>query len=145
MEYEPKKYPRPSIVRVLSLAGAGLLFASVARGQGGLTPPGVPAPTMKTLAQVEPRTPISSLPVSGPLTIAQPGSYYFTTNLTAATTGIILAASGVTVDLMGFELVGGIGSGITTDISTRTNCAVRNGTLRGSTLPGSATGSNATI
>ena len=31
-------------------------------GQGSLTPPGAPGETMKTLAQVEPRTPISSLP-----------------------------------------------------------------------------------
>jgi len=30
--------------------------------QGGLAPPGAPTPTMKTLAQIEPRTPISSLP-----------------------------------------------------------------------------------
>jgi len=39
-------------------------------GQGSLTPPGTPAPTMKTLAQIEPRTPISFLPV----TLSQPGS-----------------------------------------------------------------------
>jgi len=40
--------------------------------QGPLTPSGAPEPTMKTLGQVDPRTPISSLPY----TIDPPGSYY---------------------------------------------------------------------
>jgi hypothetical protein len=35
---------------------------STAIAQGSLTPPGAPAPTMKTLAEIEPRTPIFSLP-----------------------------------------------------------------------------------
>jgi hypothetical protein len=40
--------------------------------QGSLTPPpGAPAPTMKTLDQIEARTPISS----APFTISAPGSY----------------------------------------------------------------------
>ena len=46
-------------------------------GQGSLTPPGAPGETMKALAQVEPRTPISSLPY----TISESGSYYVTGNL----------------------------------------------------------------
>src|ERR1051325_5982475 len=83
------------------------LCESVVLAQGNLAPPGAPAPTMKSLAQIEPRTPISSLPFS----ITQPGSYYLSGNLTG-TTGITIAASGVTLDLNGFELVGGAGSGI---------------------------------
>ena len=64
---------------------------------------------MKTLDQVEPRTPISSLP----FTIAAAGSYYLTGNLTGgAGGGITIGASGVTLDLMGYELVGGTGDGI---------------------------------
>src|SRR5437667_49820 len=47
---------------------------STAFGQGSLTPPGPPAPSMKSLAQIEPRTPISSLP----FTINAAGSYYLT-------------------------------------------------------------------
>jgi hypothetical protein len=69
----------------IHLAALGLLstvlIQSPAFGQGSLTPPGAPAPTMKTLQQVEPRTPISS----APFTISQPGSYYLTTNLTVTT------------------------------------------------------------
>ena len=44
---------------------------------GPLTPPGPPAPTSKTLNEIEPRTPINSLP----FVIEEPGSYYLTRNL----------------------------------------------------------------
>jgi hypothetical protein len=88
----------------------GLLFimsaGRMAFGDGGaLEPPGAPAPGMKSLQEVEPRTPISSIPY----TITQPGSYYLTGNLTATAsdTGITVAASHVTIDLNGFTLSGG--------------------------------------
>ncbi|MGD9781244.1 MAG: right-handed parallel beta-helix repeat-containing protein [Kiritimatiellia bacterium] len=91
----------------LAAAGsAGTVFA-----QGSLTPPGAPGATMKTLAQVEPRTPITNIPY----TITQPGSYYLTTNLTSAGSGVTIATNGVTLDLMGFTLAGnrsGGGNGI---------------------------------
>jgi len=45
-----------------------LLTALPCAAQGPLTPSGAPEPTMNTLGQVEPRTPISSLPY----TIDQP-------------------------------------------------------------------------
>ena len=75
---------------------------STAFAQGSLTPPGPPAPTMKTLQQVEPRTPISSLPV----TITQPGSYYLTSSfdLGAGQDGIFVSAINVTIDLNGFTI-----------------------------------------
>jgi hypothetical protein len=74
---------------------------SSCRAQGSLTPPGAPAPTMKTLEQIEPRTPISSVP----FTISQPGSYYLTTNLSVSSgTAITIATNGVTLDLNGFTL-----------------------------------------
>jgi parallel beta-helix repeat protein len=77
-------------------------------GQGSLVPPGPPAPMMKTLEQIEPRTPISSLPI----TISQPGSYYLTGNLlgVAGQHGITITGPHVTIDLMGFELLGVPGS-----------------------------------
>src|SRR5947207_1497513 len=76
--------------------------------QGALTPPGAPAPTMKTLAQIEPRTPISVLP----FTISTPGSYYFTGNLTATADGVAItvSAENVTIDLNGFTLASGGGA-----------------------------------
>ena len=96
--------------------------------QGPLDPASAPAPTFKTLHQVQPRTPISLLP----FTISQPGSYYLTTNLTGSagvTNGITITAGSVTLDLMGFELVGGTGDGILVS-GNRTNLAIRNGTVR---------------
>ena len=87
---------------------AGLMIgccAEIAFAQGSLIPPpGTPAPSMRTLAQVEPRTPISELP----FTIAEPGSYYLVSNLTAASTsdGISVETSNVTLDLCGFTLSG---------------------------------------
>src|ERR1035437_7172710 len=79
-------------------------FPLSACSQGSLTPPGAPAPTMKSLDQIDPRTPISS----APFIINSPGSYYLTTNLTAAASGygITISANNVTVDLNGFTLQG---------------------------------------
>src|SRR5882757_10456894 len=51
--------------------------------QGSLTPPGAPAPTMKSLDQLEPRTDVLKLSGDGANSyiISQPGSYYLTTNV----------------------------------------------------------------
>jgi hypothetical protein len=77
------------------------LQPSTLLAQGSLTPPGAPAPTMKTLQQVEPRVPIST----APFTISQPGSYYLTTNLTVSGgDAITIATNGVTLDLNGFTI-----------------------------------------
>lgn len=75
--------------------------------QGPLAPPGAPALTMKTLRQLEPRTPISS----APYTITESGSYYLTTNLVSTGHGIVVRADHVSVDLMGFTVSGDGGTG----------------------------------
>jgi hypothetical protein len=97
--------------------------------QGSLTPPGAPAPTMKTLDQVEPRTPITSLPI----TITNSGSYYLSGNLTgqSGTNGITIACSQVTLDLGGFTLAGVPGAMVGVNIPNGTNIVVMNGTIRG--------------
>jgi hypothetical protein len=97
----------------MGLAGVAtaLVLASAVSG-GPLTPPAGPVtPTNKTLQQVEPRTPIDSLPGTAVsmYKITQPGSYYLTGNISLAagkTTCIEVAADGVTIDLSGFTLNG---------------------------------------
>jgi parallel beta-helix repeat protein len=107
-----------------------LLFQpSTLLAQGKLTPPGAPAPVMKSLDQIEPRTPISS----APFTITNGGSYYLTANLIGASGahGITIASGDVTLDLNGFALIGVPGSKDAVYAGTVTNITVRNGTVRG--------------
>lgn len=108
--------------------GVGLVSATVF-AQGSLTPPGPPAPLMKTLHEVEPRIPVTNLP----FTISRPGSYYVTTSLTgvASQCGITIAVDSVTLDLNGFELRGVAGSHHGIWVSgTRRSIAICNGSVR---------------
>lgn len=104
--------------------------------QGSLTPPGPPVATMKTLTQIEPRTPIAQPAPGGfPIVISAPGSYYLTGNITGAegSDGIQVTANGVTIDLNGFELVG-VGDEFDSGIRAAdpfTNVTIRNGVVRG--------------
>jgi len=110
-------------------ATIGLTLPYSTFAQGTLIPPGAPAQTMKTLDQVEPRKPISSLPI----TITQPGSYYVTSNLVgaAASRGITVATNDVTIDLKGFSLIGVPGSFEAILLSfPMNNLSVYNGTIR---------------
>lgn len=98
-------------------------------GQGSLTPPGAPAATMKSLVQIEPRTPISS----APFTITNSGSYYLTTNLlgVAGFAGIIISTNDVSIDLNGFSLIGVAGAveGVNL-LGQLNNVSIVNGTIR---------------
>ncbi len=110
-------------------------LTGILRAQGPLTPPGLPEPTMKTLDQIEPRTPIYSLPY----TISQSGSYYFTGNLEFSDPSgdaITITASNVTLDLMGFTLSstpGVIGYGIHLASPFIVGVTIQNGTIAGNT------------
>jgi parallel beta-helix repeat protein len=107
------------------LASASMLF-----GQGALTPPGAPAPTMKTLDQVQPRTLIPG--GTAVFTISSEGSYYLSGNLSIASgNAITVNASNVTIDLQGFELIGAGGGNIGIIINGGiSNVTIRNGTIR---------------
>lgn len=84
--------------------------------------------TMKTLDEVEPRIPITSLP----FTISTSGSYYLTKDLASSSTGIFINANDVTIDFCGFIIVGP-GTEINcfgTRMNGRSNVEIRNGTIR---------------
>lgn len=113
----------------LLVIAASVILHLAAFGQGALTPSGAPAPTMKTLDQIEPRTVITNLP----WTISSPGSYVVTRNLSLASgNGISVTASDVTIDLNGFVLTGTAGGGghgihVATGLE---NVTLQNGVLR---------------
>lgn len=100
------------------VTAAALLTTAALLTAGPLNPPAGPiASTGKTLTEVEPRIAINATNTPGDANslfkISQPGSYYLTGNITgvAGSHGIEIAASGVTVDLNGFELIGPIAGG----------------------------------
>lgn len=116
---------------------AGAMLADRASA-GPLGPPAGPiASTGKTLTEVEPRTLINATNTPGDgnsmFRISQPGSYYLDGNVTGVSgrSGIKIAADGVTIDLMGFALIGVAGSrdGVTTQGSRR-GIVIRNGQVR---------------
>lgn len=98
---------------VACLAGC-VAIAKLARAGGLNPPPGPVAPTMKTLDQVEPRTPLG--PADVPITISIGGSYYLTGDIfsvNAPSFMIRITASDVTLDLNGFSVDGASDIGVT--------------------------------
>src|SRR4030095_5157723 len=138
---------KANFTRCLSIALVTAVFvahhSSFVLAQGSLTPPGAPAPTMKSLDQVEARTIVNAANTPGDATnlfiISQPGSYYLTGNITgvASKQGIRIIASGVTLDLNGFAL-SGIASSFAGIFCAPgvTRVAIVNGTITGWPLDG---------
>ena len=121
------------------VAGIAITIALTAMG-GPLDPPAGPvAPTLKTLDEVEPSTPIETL--AGDATarhlVTQPGAYHLTGNMTAAFAGeplIEVASFGVTIDLRGFNIsANGLSDNVILDVtgSGATGLTVRNGRVSG--------------
>ncbi|MCP9874372.1 right-handed parallel beta-helix repeat-containing protein [Synechococcus sp. Cruz CV-v-12] len=136
-----------SICAATSFAALALLLAAAALA-GPLTPPvGPVAPSGKTtqevfdkVAAVESRIAINLANTPGDadslFKISAPGSYYLTGNITgvASKHGIEIVASGVTLDLNGFDLVGvpamGAFDGVSATAAGLANIAVLNGSVR---------------
>ena len=123
-----------------------LLVPLTGFGQGALNPPSGPAPTMRTLDQVEPRTPIDETRTPGDANhqhiISAPGSYYLTGNLAVGRpNGIRVTVEGVTVDLNGFEVSRGSGTGGIGVQATANRFTLKNGSISGFAIGVSSNGS----
>lgn len=120
---------------------AALLGSASILVAGPLAPPaGAVTSTMKTLAEVEPRTAINVTNTPGNATnmfvISQPGSYYLTADLivTAGKSGILVQTSNVTIDLNGYAIRGGTGS-VSGIVGTGVSrVSIRNGSISASGL-----------
>lgn len=121
----------------LLLATIGISAASA----GPINPPAGPvASTAKPLTEIEPRIAIGDATTPGDATsrfrITQSGSYYLTGNIAGVSGkhGIAIAASGVTIDLGGFEVLGNGSasafSGIRIATGSLRNIAILNGSVR---------------
>jgi parallel beta-helix repeat protein len=132
MNTTARSFRRYLFAASLLLAGGLIALA------GPLNPPAGPvSPTYKTLGEVEPRIAISAATTPGDadsvFKISLPGSYYLTGNFQGVTAkhGIEIAASGVTVDLNGFEILGVPGSldGISATLAGIKNLCVHSGSI----------------
>jgi hypothetical protein len=131
-----------SVFRLLS-SSILLALPALALAQGSLTPPAAPAPTQRTLAQVETRTPVQAgapgiyATAGGGFQIINSGSYYLTGNLEITSGfGIAINAGDVTLDLNGFTISSTEAKptsyGIVLSLG-KANITIRNGHIRSGT------------
>ena len=135
------------------LSAAILATTEAGRAQGALTPTGAPAPSMRTLLQIEPRTPVDATHTAGDANsifrISTPGSYYLTGNLTftprlgdsSQQSCIEIQSNDVTLDLNGFRISNGAGTNGLNGIIVNGNykaITIKNGTVTGWNLDGIA-------
>jgi parallel beta-helix repeat protein len=118
--------------KIMSMTAVFLMISGWAAA-GNLEPPGGPAPTMNTLKEIYDKVAIGTEIKFLPYEIDSPGFYYITQDLTspAGTHGITITADNVTLDLMGFSLIGHGGTGNYDGVfmDGRTNVEIRNGTI----------------
>lgn len=123
-------------------AAAFAIAAAIITHAGPLDPPAGPVTgTLKTLADLEPRTAINAANTPGDASslfkIVNPGSYYLTGNIVgnADKHGIVIECSGVTLDLNGFEVRGAPGVGAVDGVRVtglgNSDVAVLNGSVHG--------------
>jgi hypothetical protein len=130
----------PSLAMAIGVGAWNLVLLHWASAQGSLTPPGPPAPSMKSLNQVR----STGIAVSASLTpgdsgnqfiITAPGSYFLTGNVNGVSgkNGIKISSPNVSIDLNGFTLEGASGSsaGITDGGASYVNVAIKNGAVDG--------------
>ncbi len=135
---EPSAANLPTDRRALLAGIGGLAAGAILAGKANAGPLNPPPGPIQSTPGPEPRIPINSTNTPGNSTalfrITAPGSYYLTGNIVgqAGRSGISIESSGVTLDLMGFNMRGVPGSldgiSMTFDLP---RIIIRNGTISG--------------
>lgn len=128
----PRKAKEKNMKKMIIFMTVVLVSGMVSAGD--LNPPAAPSAggTMKTLEEVEPRIPIPASAKPGAVyVINQRGSYYLAGDRYCSGTGIEVNVDNVTIDLMGYSLIGpDSGTNYGLYANGRENIEIRNGTIR---------------